>query len=42
MIKVHVRHILRKLGFSSSREMSDYLKELKLLDYYKLPGDEEL
>lgn len=41
-VKLHVRHILRKLGFSASREMIDFLKELKLLDYYKLPGDGEL
>lgn len=33
-VKLHIRHILRKLGFSSSREMIDYLKKLKLLDYY--------
>lgn len=40
-VKLHIRHILRKLEFSSSREMIDYLKELKLLDYYKIPGDDD-
>ena len=33
-VKLHIRHILRKLGFSSSKEMVDYLKRIKLLDYY--------
>ncbi len=33
-VKLHVRHILRKLEFASTKEMIDYLKELKLLDYY--------
>ena len=33
-VKLHIRHILRKLGFASSREMVEYLKKIKLLDYY--------
>lgn len=33
-VKLHVRHILRKLEFASSRELVDYLKELKLVDYF--------
>lgn len=33
-VKLHIRHILRKLEFSTSREMVDYLKKLKLLEYY--------
>lgn len=33
-VKLHIRHILRKLEFTSNREMTDYLKEIGLLDYY--------
>lgn len=33
-VKLHVRHILRKLGFATSREMVDYLKKLNIMDYF--------
>ncbi len=33
-VKLHIRHILRKLEFSSSREMTEFLKKSKLLEYY--------
>lgn len=34
-VKLHIRHILRKLGFDSTREMVAYLKEIRFWDYFK-------
>ncbi len=33
-VKLHIRHILRKLGFDTSREMVDYLKKLNIMVYF--------
>lgn len=34
-IKLHVRHILRKLDFATSRELIAYLKKIHFLDYFQ-------
>lgn len=32
-LKLHIKHILRKLGFSTCREMVKFLNELNIMDY---------
>lgn len=34
-VKLHIRHILRKLDFATTKELVNYLKEIHFLDYFK-------
>lgn len=37
-VKVHIRHILKKLGFSTTMEMVTFLRKLGILDYFEKEG----